>query len=148
MKKSEPTDSATISPASLVSPSMPFLSLGLLAVFGLMPATALRAVEFDRDVVKRCLGGVVTEFGVDLDDGLTETEVEVDIDEGRPAERSRILIRMDGRTIYKRTKRTNANGEIKVRRVLRSGSQPRLFIARITRLESGKSCQVRIRVPR
>jgi hypothetical protein len=117
-------------------------------IFGLITVTGLPAVEFDRDLVKRCLGNVVTEFSVDVDDELIQTEVEVDTDEDIPSERFRIQIRMDGRTIYNGTKRTNAVGEINIRNVRRSDSRPRLFIARVTRVDSGESCELRIRAPR
>jgi hypothetical protein len=139
----------TMARRAIMRPGWPSaICLAVPFIFGLIPAPGLQAVEFDRDLVKRCLGDVVTEFSVDVDDELIETEVEVDTDEDIPSERFRIQIRMDGRTIYNRTNRTNAVGEINIRRFTWSDSRPRLFIARVTRLDSGESCELRIRAPR
>lgn len=73
-----------------------------LAVLGAAPANAA-----DREFR---YGGAEVEFDVEKDDG--RFEVDVDIDDARPGDRFRVVLRHNGKVFHKGTHRADRDGDV------------------------------------
>ena len=117
------------------------LFLALLAI----PGSPLLQAK-DGDIIRRgqCANGTKTKLEASPENG--QIEVEYEIDDAAPGERWRIILRKNGKVILRTNARTNAFGEIEVRKLTANAAGRDRIEAVAKRAGGGTTCRLSINV--
>ncbi|MCB1131122.1 MAG: hypothetical protein KDN05_08335 [Verrucomicrobiae bacterium] len=101
----------------------------------------------DGDVITRgrCPGGVKTKLKASPENG--RVEVEYEIDQARPGDRWRVVIKSNGRTILRTVRKVNSAGNVEVRKLAANASGTETIRVRGKNLRTGHSCTLSLKVP-
>jgi hypothetical protein len=104
-----------------------------------MPAAAR---SDDDDIIRRgnCTGATDWKLKLDHDDGRIEAEFEVD--QNRNGQRWRVVLRRDGKRVFKGVRTTHGpSGSFEVERKIGNPAGPDRIKARAVNLSSGEVCK-------
>ncbi|MGH2920584.1 MAG: hypothetical protein ACRDKU_00735 [Gaiellaceae bacterium] len=120
-----------------------FIAVSTLAAALLLAApAAFGGNDHDREVLRtgKCSGASTWKLKAELDDGLIETEFEVD--QNRVGRRWRVTIVQNGRVVFGGIRRTTArSGSFEARRLLANRPGADRIVASARALAGGETCR-------
>jgi hypothetical protein len=86
--------------------------------------------------------GAEVEFSVEKDDG--RFEVEFDLDDARPGQKFRVVLKHDGKTFHKRVHKVNREGDIEIEKNRRNTKGKDVFKLRLKKIGGPKAVTKKI----